>query len=95
MTDNINEVKELLEQFKERKNYVKVFEQKDDKVEFLEHCLACIEEYQKDIIYSIMIDKISVRRYSRLTGFSRNFIAKERDKTLDLLSKFFYVKYQG
>ncbi len=91
--EHIAEVYEILNNYKEKKSYSKVFNQNDEKLEFLEHCLECLEEYQKDLIISVCIEKISIRRYSKMTGFSRSFITKEKDKAVELLAKFFKVKF--
>ncbi|HOO23426.1 MAG TPA: hypothetical protein PKY53_07135 [Clostridia bacterium] len=89
--DNISKVKNLLIYYKDNELKQKVFGEDEDHV-FLKHCIGCLENYEKDLIVSIMVDKISIRRYSRQSGFSRSFIAKERDRIVFLLAKFFALK---
>lgn len=83
-------VKNLLIYYKDNETKQKIFG-KDEMHNFLKHCLECLEDYERDLIISIMVDKISIRSYSRRSGFSRSFIAKERDRIIALIAKFFMV----
>jgi hypothetical protein len=84
-------VKNLLIYYKDNEIKQKVFGN-DEGHNFLKHCLECLEDYERHLISCIMVDKISIRCYSKKSGFSRSFIAKERDRIISLIAKFFMVK---
>jgi len=86
-------VKNMLTNYKDKETQVKIFETIDEEHIFLGHCISCLESYEKDLITNILIEKISIRRYARKTGFSRSFITKERDRLIFLLAKFFQIRY--
>lgn len=69
-----------------------MFGGKDEELEFLEKCLAALDEYEYDIIEKICIEKTSVRGYSRASGFSRRTICNERDRIIGLLQRFFEIR---
>lgn len=94
MNENyITIINEMLLNFREKEIQSKIFGKTDEQYKFLRHCINCLETYERDLITSIMIDKISIRNYARKTGFSRSFIAKERDRIIILISKFFQIRY--
>ena len=93
-------VKNMLTNYKDKEKQIKIFGLDKEEQNFLTHCLACLDAYERDLVINIMIEKISVRCYSRKSGFSRNFITKERDRIILLIAKFFEIKesysnYQG
>lgn len=96
LDDTFSKVKNLLIYYKDNEIKQKIFGTDEDH-NFLKHCLECLEKYETDLIVSIMVDKISIRCYSKKSGFSRSFISKERDRIILLIAKFFAVKesYQG
>lgn len=89
--DYFFKVKNLLIYYKDNETKQKIFG-KEEEHDFLKHCIRCLESYERDLIISIMVDKISIRCYSKKSGFSRSFIAKERDRIISLIAKFFTVK---
>ncbi|NLL56040.1 MAG: hypothetical protein GX242_02380 [Clostridiales bacterium] len=91
LEDYCLKVKNLLIYYKDNETKQRVFG-KVEEHNFLKHCLCCLEDYEKHLITSIMVDKISIRCYSRKSGFSRSFIAKERDRIISLIAKFFMVR---
>ena len=80
-------VKNSLIYYKDNETKQKIFGKEETHI-FLKHCLECLEDYERDLIISIMVDKISIRCYSRRSGFSRSFISKERDRIISLIAKF-------
>jgi hypothetical protein len=91
--DYYSQVKIMLSNYKALEIEQRIFGMQDDEHSFLNHCISCLESYEKDLVVNVLIEKVSIRRYSRKTGFSRNFIAKERDRIISLLGKFFMIKY--
>ncbi|MFA6867177.1 MAG: hypothetical protein WCR54_06630 [Clostridia bacterium] len=91
--DYYNEVEELLSNYKNKQKEIRVFSKEDSKQDFLKHCLDCLDDYEKELLDSIMIEKISIRQYSRQSGFSRAFVTKEKNRLIDLIAKFFQVNY--
>lgn len=91
-SDEYLRVKNMLTNYKDKEKMVKIFGTNIEEQCFLAHCLNCLEVYERDLITNIMIEKISVRCYSRKSGFSRNFITKERDRIILLIAKFFEIK---
>lgn len=89
------DIKNMLIKYKDLKKEEAVFGKSDGKLEFLEHCLKYLEEYERDIIEKTYVEGLSVRRYSAYSGFSRNFISKQREKSVVLLTKFFNVKFNA
>lgn len=89
--DYFLKVKNLLIYYKDNEAKQKIFG-KEEEHNFLKHCLNCLENYERDLIISIMVDKISIRCYSKKSGFSRSLISKERDRIISLIAKFFTVK---
>lgn len=92
MNDYAQHITALLNGFRENEIRAKVFNNADEDHKFLVHCISCLEGYEKDLVESILINKVSIRRYSKKTGFSRTFIAKERDRLINLLAKFFLIR---
>lgn len=90
-----NDLKDLLINLKDRKKEAKALDRPDKEAEFLEHCLNFLDPYEKDILLKTYSEKISIRKYSAYSGFSRNFISTQREKSVKLLTKFFNVKYNS
>jgi len=97
-----SEVKELLNSYGVIKKEIAVCKQagvpcaeKEEKIKFLDFCLGVLETYERELIMAICMNGISIRQYSRCAGFSRNFIAKERDRILSMLTRFFVIKYKS
>lgn len=95
-----NEVEDLLYKYSEYKKEVEVLEKVNGnskslgkRIKFLEYCLTLLDTYQKELIMSVCINGISIRKYSQYTGMSRNFIAKEKNKIIELLARFFEIKF--
>ena len=83
----------MLAGYKERKKELAIFAKRDEKTEFLEKCLANIDDYERDILVKTYMEGVSVRSYSRESGFSRETINKERKRILGMLAKFFNVMF--
>lgn len=95
-----NEVEDLLYNFSVYKKEAEVLEkvkgsskQLGRKIKFMEYCLTLLDTYQKELVMSVCINKISIRKYSQYTGMSRNFISKEKNKIIELLARFFEIKF--
>lgn len=86
-------VADILKECRDRTIAAEVFGREDEEVAFLRHCLKYIDPAERDILERLYFDGVSVRRYSAISGFSRNFIVKQRDRSLELLSRFFNVKF--
>ncbi len=98
--DYRQEIEELLTNYKKHKKEIAVIDKVNksrpvtkDKLKFLEYCMSILDNYQKELLFSTYINGISIRRYSDSTGLSRNFISKQRQKTIDELNRFFQIKY--
>ena len=87
-------ISELLKSYKERKKIALVCEKKDEEIEFLDKCIKSLEDYEKDLVEKVCIENISVRAYSKNSGFSRDFITKRKKYLLELISKFFNIIYE-
>lgn len=57
----------------------------------MDKCLENIEPYERDILEKTLIENVSVREYSRRSGFSRESVTKERQRVLKMLAKFFNI----
>lgn len=57
----------------------------------MDRCLENIEPYERDILEKTLIENVSVREYSRRSGFSRESVTKERQRVLKMLAKFFNI----
>ena len=100
--DYIDEIELLMNNYGDMKKEIKVlkntggdFEEKEKKLNFLDYCLSLLETYERELIMSICMNSISIRRYSRHSGFSRNFISKEKKRILVLFNKFFNIKFNS
>ncbi|MDD4315954.1 MAG: hypothetical protein PHC84_02210 [Clostridia bacterium] len=96
------EIDDMLKNLNERKKEVAVikkvggeFEHLDRKIKFLEYCLTLLETYQKELIFSVCINGISIRKYADYTGLSRNFIAKEKTRVITQFDKYFNIKFHS
>lgn len=87
------DVKELLINLKDRKKEASALNKPDEEAEFLEHCLKYLDPYETDILLKTFSERVSVRKYSARSGFSRNFISAQRERSVKLLTKFFNIKY--
>lgn len=90
---DVSDVENILKNFCDREKEAEIFERKDEEIDFMKRCLRYLDASEKDILEKIYFDKISVRKYSTLSGFSRNFIVKQKNKSIELLTKFFNVKF--
>lgn len=61
----------------------------------MDKCLENIEPYERDILEKTLIENVSVREYSRRSGFSRESVTKERQRVLKMLAKFFNIMESG
>lgn len=61
----------------------------------MDRCLENIEPYERDILEKTLIENVSVREYSRRSGFSRESVTKERQRVLKMLAKFFNIMESG
>lgn len=86
-------IEKILRECKEREKEQAVFEKEDKETEFLRRCLSCMEETEREILEKIYIEGVSVRGFSSYSGFSRNFITKQCQKSIALLVKFFNLKF--
>lgn len=65
------------------------------KLDFLDYCMGLLEEYERKLISAVCFEGLPVRRYSRISGFSRYYICKERDRIIELFNKYFKVKFDS
>lgn len=100
--DYKTEIEDLLKNLSERKKELAVikkvggdFERIERKIKFLEYCFSLLETYQKELIFSVCVNGISIRKYANFTGMSRNFIAKEKNRVITLLDRFFNIKFHS
>lgn len=100
--DYKTEIEDLLKNLSERKKELAVikkvggdFERMERKIKFLEYCFSLLETYQKELIFSVCVNGISIRKYANFTGMSRNFIAKEKMRIITLLDRFFNIKFHS
>ncbi len=100
--DYKTEIEDLLKNLSERKKELAVikkvggdFESMERKIRFLEYCFSLLDTYQKELIFSVCVNGISIRKYSNFTGMSRNFIAKEKMRIITLLDRFFNIKFHS
>lgn len=84
---------ELLHNYKVNQREQKIIGGYNETMAFLEHCLTQLEGYERSLLVNIMIEKISIRKYSKISGFSRNFIAKQRQLLVAQLTKIFNIKF--
>lgn len=87
------ELTELLHNYKSYKREQKIIGCYNEKIDFLEHCLEQLEDYEKKLIANTMIENISIRKYAKISGFSRNFIVKQQQLLIAQLTKFFNIKF--
>ncbi len=83
----------LFANYRENKREQKIFGYNNEKTAFLEHCLKHLDEYERDLLQNTMLEGISIRKYSKITGFSRNFIAKQQRLLITQLTKIFNIKF--
>lgn len=83
-----------MKNYKDKKKEEAIFGYKSEETAFLERCLDNIEPYEKDIVEKTLIENISVRRYSKESGFSRETVTNQRNRVIKLLTKFFNI-YNG
>ncbi len=88
-----NYIVDLLKNYKDIKKQNAVFDDDNAELEFLDKCLRFLDDYERDILEKTYIDGVSMRKYALYSGFSRQFIAKQRLKSVELLTKFFNIKF--
>lgn len=93
VTYDENQIVSLLKSYKDIKKQNAVFESNDPELEFLDKCLRYLDDYERDILEKTFIDGVSMRKYALYSGFSRNFIAKQRLKSVALIAKFFNINF--
>lgn len=84
-----NKISNFFKEYKERKKIKAIFGTQDELTDFADKCLENIEPYEKDIIVNTCIEGVSLRQYSKMSGFSRDTVTKERKRILCMLAKFF------
>ena len=85
----------MLRGYKEKKKEEAIFGVKNSLIGFMDKCLENIEPYERDILEKTLIENVSVREYSRRSGFSRESVTKERQRVLKMLAKFFNIMESG
>lgn len=100
--DYKKEIEDLLVGFNAYKKEIAVLKkvggeylQLESKIQFMEFCFSLLEKYQKELILTICINGVSVRKYSDNSGFSRTFISREKQKIIDEINKYFKIKYDN
>ncbi|NCA92862.1 hypothetical protein EOM82_06410 [bacterium] len=83
----------LLTNYRENKREQKILGYNNEKTAFLEHCLKHLDEYERDLLEKTMLEGVSIRKYSKISGFSRNFIAKQQHLLISQLTKIFNIKF--
>lgn len=66
---------------------------KEDKLNFLDWCLTQLDSYERNLITALCMDGVSIRHYANVSGFSRYFVAKERDRVLEMLERYFKIRF--
>ncbi len=89
----VDYVTALLEECADRERCVYATGKKDEEIAFLRHGMEYLDVEQRDILEKIFLEKVSLRGYSKVSGFSRHFLKKRIDESILLLVKFFNVKY--
>lgn len=100
--DYKKDIEELMENLSERKKELAVLKkvggdckELEKRLKFLEFCFTLLDKYEKELIFSVCINGISIRKYADHTGLSRNFISKEKNKIIAQFDKFFKIKYES
>lgn len=86
-----SDVEILLRDYRNLKKEEALSGERKKKVVYLERCLDVLDPYEREIVVKTVSDGMSVRELSRRSGMSRNFITKERERILLLLSRFFKI----
>lgn len=82
----------LLENYDYRKKFCAVFGKTDPQIDFLDKCIACLSDEEKDVIVKTFLQKVSVRSYSTEVGLSRGSVLRKREKVLDIIVALFRAK---
>ena len=93
MTYDVSGVEQILLDARKKSIEETLTGRKDEELTFLNRCLDLLEPHERDIIKKTYIEGVSMRKYSVYSGFSRNFIAKTRKQTVDMLVRFFNLKF--
>lgn len=88
-----DDITKLLLNYKLYQREQKIIGKPNEKIEFLTHCLNHLEDYEKRLLTNIMIEGVSIRKYAKSSGFSRNFITKHKQLLVAQLTKIFNIKF--
>ena len=93
ITYNEQKILEIMAEYKERKKKSEIFNEADEEIEFLDKCIKTFDLYERDLLEKTCIEKVSIRRYSKISGFSRNYVTKQRNQLLSLIARFFTIMF--
>lgn len=95
------DIEELMRNLSERKKELAVImkvggdgRELERKIKFLEFCFSLLETFEKELIFAVCLNGISIRKYSDYTGLSRSYISKEKVRIISLFDRFFKIKYE-
>lgn len=88
-----NMVLTMLLNHKEHQREEKIMGKGKETTAFLEHCLNQLDDYESNLLKSTTMEKISIRKYAKISGFSRNFVTKQRQALIAQLTKIFNIKF--
>lgn len=98
----ISEIEDLLTGFTAYKKEIAVLKKVggdytnlEKKINFLEFCFSLLETYERELILSVCINGVSIRKYADHTGMSRNYISKEKGRIIEDFSRYFEIKYDS
>lgn len=89
LTTTTEEVKLLLTEYNERKYKSKVLGRKDEKIELVDRCLACLPPHERELVINLCIKKVSERDCARITGLTRYRVRKEKERLIALAAAVF------
>lgn len=88
-----NMITEMLLNLKGDLREQKIMGKSKETTAFLEHCLNQLEDYESDLLKSTTMEKVSIRKYAKISGFSRSFVTKQRQLLIAQLTKIFNIKF--
>ena len=100
--DYKNMVKELLKNYKMNKMRVSVGDKNDpaiaglsDKVDFLDKCVATMDEDAQEVIKAVYIDGLSLNRAGKRFGYSKPGMQTRVNRLVAILDTLFHERYEG
>ena len=89
-----SKVEELLHSYRDRASKCAVLGEKDERQELLDSCLDALLPYERDLIDSLCLKRVSEQAYAQHAGITRYRVRCEKARILSAMASVFSEYYR-